>query len=139
MKATIVEPEDVPYIWDNVAPLLSKVIQHSEGELETDDYLSNLMSGSMQLWIVTEDGKIILSMVTQIIQFPQKKVLRTIALAGERFKEVHSQFSDMLASYALKNKCSSLELWGRKGWKKMLPDWKDTYIVYTKDLKERMH
>ena len=139
MKATIVEPEDVPYIWDNVAPLLSKVIQHSEGELGTDDYLSNLMSGSMQLWIVTEDGKIILSMVTQIIQFPQKKVLRTIALAGERFKEVHSQFSDMLASYALKNKCSSLELWGRKGWKKMLPDWKDTYIVYTKDLKERMH
>jgi hypothetical protein len=139
MKATIVEPEDVPYIWDNVAPLLSKVIQHSEGELETDDYLSNLMSGSMQLWIVTEDGKIILSMVTQIIQFPQKKVLRTIALAGERFKEVHSQFSDMLASYALKNECSSLELWGRKGWKKMLPDWKDTYIVYTKDLKERMH
>ena len=139
MKATIVEPEDVPYIWDNVAPLLSKVIQHSEGELETDDYLSNLMSGSMQLWVVTEDGKIILSMVTQIIQFPQKKVLRTIALAGERFKEVHSQFSDMLASYALKNECSSLELWGRKGWKKMLPDWKDTYIVYTKDLKERMH
>ena len=139
MKATIVEPEDVPYIWDNVAPLLSKVIQHSEGELETDDYLSNLMSGSMQLWIVTEDGKIILSMVTQIIQFPQKKVLRTIALAGERFKEVHSEFSDMLASYALKNECSSLELWGRKGWKKMLPDWKDTYIVYTKDLKERMH
>ncbi len=139
MKATIVEPEDVPYIWDNVAPLLSKVIQHSEGELETDDYLSNLMSGSMQLWIVTEDGKIILSMVTQIIQFPQKKVLRTIALAGEKFKEVHSQFSDMLASYALKNECSSLELWGRKGWKKMLPDWKDTYIVYTKDLKERMH
>ena len=59
MKATIVEPEDVPYIWDNVAPLLSKVIQHSEGELGTDDYLSNLMSGSMQLWIVTEDGKII--------------------------------------------------------------------------------
>ncbi len=139
MKATIVEPEDVPYIWDNVAPLLSKVIQHSEGELGTDDYLSNLISGSMQLWIVTEDKKIILSMVTQIIQFPQKKVLRTIALAGERFKEVHSQFSDMLASYALKNECSSLELWGRKGWKKMLPDWKDTYIVYTKDLKERMH
>ena len=87
----------------------------------------------------TEDGKIILSMVTQIIQFPQKKVLRTIALAGERFKEVHSQFSDMLASYALKNECSSLELWGRKGWKKMLPDWKDSYIVFTKDLKERMH
>jgi len=30
-------------------------------------------------------------------------------------------------------------MWGRKGWKKLLPDWKDTYIVYTKDLQGRMH
>jgi hypothetical protein len=32
-----------------------------------------------------------------------------------------------------------MELWGRKGWKKMLPDWKDSYTVFTKELKERMH
>ena len=62
-----------------------------------------------------------------------------IAISGEKFIEAHSQFNDMVEAFALRVGCSSMELWGRKGWKKMLPDWKDSYIVFTKDLKERMH
>lgn len=139
MKAHIVSPEDVPYLWDSVGPMIAKVTKHSEGELETDDFLEQLIDGYMQLWIVTEDKKIIVSMVTQIIDYPQKRILRLIALAGKDFIEVHNNFIDMLESYAIKKQCSALELWGRKGWKKMLPDWKDSYIVFTKDLKKRMH
>lgn len=139
MKAHIVSPEDVPYLWEDVAPMLAKVRQHNEGELETDDFLDNLMQGNMQLWVVTEGHTIIISMVTLIADYPQKKILRIVALAGKDFKEVNKNFISMLEAYAIKNECSALELWGRKGWKKMLPDWKDSYIVFTKDLKERMH
>ena len=139
MKAHIVNPEDVPYLWEDVAPMLARVRQHSEGELETDDFLDNLMEGNMQLWVVTEGESIIVSMVTLMADYPQKKILRIVALAGKDFKEVNKNFISMLEAYAIKNECSALELWGRKGWKKMLPDWKDSYIVYTKDLKERMH
>lgn len=119
--------------------MLAKAIQHSEGELEPDDYLENLMYGSMQLWIVTDKSDIVVSMVTQFIEYPQKKILRIIALSGEKFKEVHNHFNDMVEAFAIKHGCSALELWGRKGWKKMLPEWSDTYTVFTKDLKERMH
>lgn len=139
MKATIVSAEDVPYIWDKVEPMLARVIEHSEGELQPDDYLEHLMYGSMQLWIVTDESKIVISMVTQFIEYPQKRILRVIALSGEKFKEVHSYFNDMVEAFAIKHGCSALELWGRKGWKKMLPEWSDTYTVFTKDLKERMH
>jgi len=45
----------------------------------------------------------------------------------------------MFESFAIDNGCAALELWGRKGWKKMLPEWNDSYIVYTKEIKERMH
>ncbi len=139
MKAHLISPEDVPYIWDDVAPMLARVTERSEGELEADDYLEPLSSGLMQLWIVTEDKEITMSMVTQIIYYPQKKVLRTIALAGENFKEVHDNFIDLVESFAIRLGCSSLELWGRKGWKKMLPDWNSKYIVFTKDLTKKMH
>ena len=57
MKAHIVQPEDIPYIWEEVAPLLEKVKEHSEGELETDDFIEPLTHGDMQLWIATEDAK----------------------------------------------------------------------------------
>jgi len=32
-----------------------------------------------------------------------------------------------------------MEVWGRKGWKKILTDWKDSYVVYTKELDRRLH
>ena len=132
-------PADVAYVWGDVSPLLLTVSQHAEGEMEPDDYLESLTHGDMQLWTAVEEKKIILAMVTQIVPYPQKKVLRIIAISGEKFKEAHKHFNDVVESFALRVGCSSMELWGRKGWKKMLPEWKDSYIVFTKDLTERMH
>ena len=118
MKAHLISPEDVPYVWEDVGPMLAKVIEHSEGELEPDDFLDNLMIGNMQLWIATEEQEILLSMVTQVVSYPQKKVLRVITISGEKFKEAHDKFNDMVESFAIKKGCSAIELWGRKGWKK---------------------
>ena len=50
----------------------------------------------------------------------------------------YGSWQEMVESFAVRLECSALEMWGRKGWKKLLPDWNDTYIVYTKDLKQRM-
>ena len=86
MKAHIVQPEDIAYIWDQVAPLLERTKEHSEGELETDDFLEPLTHGDMQLWIATEQSDVHAVMVTQLITYPQKKILRIISLAGEDFE-----------------------------------------------------
>ena len=137
MKARIIQPEDVAYVWEEVAPLLDTVKEHTEGELETDDFLEPLTHGDMQLWIATEGSTVHGVMVTQLIPYPQKKILRIISLAGENFEELR-EFQEMIEVFAVKTGCTALEMWGRKGWKKLLPDWEDTYVVYTKDLKHRM-
>ena len=137
MKAHIVQPEDIAYIWEDVAPLLEMVQEHTEGELETDDFLEPLTHGNMQLWIATEEKDIHAVMVTQFVIYPQKNILRIISLAGDDFEKIRN-FQEMIEGFAIKNECTALEMWGRKGWKKLLPDWRDTYIVYTKDLKYRM-
>ena len=137
LKAQIVQPEDVAYIWEEVAPLLERVKEHGEGEAEPDDFLEALTHGDMQLWIATDGGVMHSAMVTQIVVYPQKKVLRVISIAGSDFKKLY-EFNDMVESFAIRTGCSGMELWGRKGWKKLLPDWESNYIVYTKDLKHRM-
>ena len=137
MKAHIVQPEDIAYIWEDVAPLLEMVKEHTEGELETDDFLEPLTHGNMQLWIATEDKDIHAVMVTQFVIYPQKNILRIISLAGDDFEKIRN-FQEIIEGFAIKNECTALEMCGRKGWKKLLPDWRDTYIVYTKDLKHRM-
>ena len=137
MKAQIVQPEDIAHIWEQVAPLLDRVKEHSEGEAEPDDFLEPLTHGDMQLWIFTEESSLHSAMITQIIVYPQKKILRVISMAGSEFEKLR-QFNNMVESFAIKTGCTGLELWGRKGWKKLLPDWESNYIVYTKDLKHRM-
>ena len=137
MKARIIQPEDVAYVWEEVAPLLDTVKEHTEGELETDDFLEPLTHGDMQLWIATEGSTVHGVMVTQLVPYPQKKILRIISLAGDNFEELRG-FQEMIEAFAVKTGCTALEMWGRKGWKKLLPDWEDTYVVYTKDLKHRM-
>ena len=137
MKARIIQPEDVAYVWEEVAPLLDTVKEHTEGELETDDFLEPLTHGDMQLWIATEGSTVHGVMVTQLVPYPQKKILRIISLAGDNFEELRG-FQEMIEAFAVKTGCTALEMWGRKGWKKLLADWEDTYVVYTKDLKHRM-
>ena len=139
MKAGIVDIKDIQYVWPKVEPMLDKVCHRSQGELLAKDYLPYIMDGDMQLWLGLDEDKIFISMVTQFIYYPQKKILRVIAIAGEKFLEAHEKFNDMFESFAITNDCSALELWGRKGWKKMLPDWDSKYIVFTKDLTKRMH
>ena len=137
MRTHLLSPEDVPYMWEQVAPLLARVSRHTEGEMEPDDYIEPLTHGDMQLWIATEDKKIIAALITQIIPYPQKKILRLISLAGDEFDKFKGCL-DMVESFATSNHCTALEMWGRKGWKRLLPEWKDSYIVYTKDIKSRM-
>ena len=139
MKAGIVDVKDVQHIWHKVEPMLDKVCNRSQGELLAKDYLPYIMNGDMQLWLALDKDKIVISMVTQFIEYPQKRILRVIAIAGEKFLEAHEKFNDMFESFAITNDCSALELWGRKGWKKMLPEWDSKYIVFTKDLTKRMH
>ena len=137
MKAHLLYPDDVAYVWEDVAPMLAQASAHSEGELDSDDFLNSLAEGDMQLWVAYEEQDINAAMVTQFIQYPQKKILRIISLAGEDFEKIRD-FQDMLEAFAVKWGCAAIEMWGRKGWKKLLPDWKDSYTVYTKDLKYRL-
>jgi len=139
LKAGLISPEDAVKLWDRVGPMLQRVVDHTEGELQPEDFLDNIVNNYMNLWLAVEDKEIIMAMVTQVIHYPRKKVLRVIAIAGKDFKEIHKEFNDMIESFAIQAGCSSLELWGRKGWKKMLPDWDSNYMVFTKGLTERMH
>ena len=120
--------------------MLAKAAVHSEGELEPEDFIEPLSTGEMQLWVAYEDNESIhAAMVTQFIQYPQKKILRIISVAGEDFKWNITNFQEMIDSFALKYGCTAIELWGRKGWKKLLPEWKDAYTEYTKELQHRIH
>jgi len=137
-KIILVAPDDIPHIWENVHPHLEAMEPHSEGELSPEDFYESLMNKEMQLWIAIEDKELLASMVTQIIPYPRKRVLRIISIGGEGMDQWIG-YIPIVEDWALSMGCTALECWGRKGWLKILKDWKCSYHIITKDLKGRMH
>jgi hypothetical protein len=136
-KVALVEAEDIDMVWGDVVPLIEKALLHAEGELMPDDIKKHLDSADLRLWVALKDKDVIASMVTEIIQYPRKKIVRVITLAGKDMS-LWYDFLPMLEGYAIRNGCSSLEAWTRKGMTRKLKDWKHSYDIITKDLKQRM-
>lgn len=136
-RVVMVAPEDIPYIWGDVVPLLNEALKHSEGELLSDDLLDHLDNEDLKMWIALQDGDVIACMVTEIIEYPRKKIVRVITLAG-RDMDLWYDFLPLVEGYAIRNDCSALEAWTRKGMTRKLKDWKHSYDIITKDLKQRM-
>ena len=137
-KIALVSPDDVDVVWENIAPHIRQVINKSEGEATIDDYYEHIANAAMQLWVAIEDKDILACMVTQIAPYPSKRVLRIIALGGVDM-ERWIDFLPDIEHWAMGMGCTSLEAWGRRGWLKVLKDWKCSYHILTKDLKARMH
>ena len=136
-KVALVEAEDVDMVWDEVSPLIEKALRHAEGELIPNDIKKHLDASNLRLWVALENRDVIAAMVTEIIQYPRKKIVRVITLAWKDMNMWY-KFLPMLEGYAIRNGCSSLEAWSRKGMARKLKDWKHSYDIITKDLKQRM-
>ena len=138
-KVVLIQPDDLEMVWDEVVPLINAALKYSEGELLPEDLIAPLASEKMQLWVALSDG-VIAAMITEIITYPRKRVLRVITIAGIDGHGMSKWygFLPLIEGFALSNDCSSLEAWTRKGMAKKLKDWEHKYMVITKDLKQRM-
>jgi len=136
-KVALIEAENIDMVWDDVVPLIEKALRHAEGELIPEDIKKHLESENLRLWVALKDKNVIAAMVTEIIQYPRKRIVRVITLAGKDMG-LWYDFLPMLEGYAIRHGCSSLEAWTRKGMTRKLKDWKHSYDIITKDLKQRM-
>ena len=136
-KVFLLEAEDIDLVWGDVVPLIEKALQHAEGELVPGDIKKHLDKGDRRLWVALEGKETIAAMVTELIQYPRKKIVRVITLAGKNM-DMWYDFLPMIEGYAIRNGCSSLEAWSRNGMARKLKDWKHSYDIITKDLKQRM-
>jgi hypothetical protein len=137
-RIAMVSPDDVSVVWETIEEYIQGAIDHSQGEATLEDYYEHLSTGDMQLWLAVDKSNILACMVTQIAPYPSKRVLRIIAIGGIEM-ERWIQFLPDVEHWALNMGCTSLEVWGRKGWLKILRDWECSYHILTKDLTARMH
>jgi hypothetical protein len=134
-KGFFVPHDQVASIWEYVLPHIQAAVDHSEGELEANDVFAPLCMGDMQLWVVVDGDAICATLVTEIITYPRKRILRILSLGGRGLRKWYYLFPE-IEKFAVAQGCDTIEAWARKGFEKMLPDWKSSYQVLTKELRK---
>lgn len=129
--------EVVENIWPSVEGYIESALKHSIGEYITTDILDQLLKGQMQLWCVGNGTSIIAAYTTQLKNYPQRKVLLVHTVGGSRFLEWGRLMEESLYQLAKLQNCSHLEVYGRKGWSRLLErqaNFKQQYVVLTKEI-----
>ena len=101
--------------WDQVEPLLQRVLTRIDSGHTVDDVVTKIQYGDMQLWRVYEWQALV---VTQITALPQHRVLSVVYLAGEGLKDWLAELTEALRHYAQQHSCKYVEAYGRDGWRK---------------------
>lgn len=131
---TQVPVEDLEFIWSQVVPHIERAL---DGSYSTYDILNNIQDNRMQLWISwnNTDKRVEAAFVTEVCDYPQIRTMRWVLAGGNNMEEWLNPLLEKVENWAKKNKCQRLEIVGRKGWTKVLRDYKPQATYFVKELK----
>ena len=125
-------------VWPRVRELLEPAIAASNGRWRSEYVLSALVLGEQNLWtVVDEEGEAEGAATTQIVQYPERRMLAIHFLGGEGFDDWYPQLLETLTDYATKAGCDAIECNARFGFWKWFKDdgFEKTSCFYEKELK----
>lgn len=105
--------EEVLSIWSEVAPLLKKAADWGHGEYQVEDILVKASLEQMQIWIFRDEGQLQLVTVTEIVEYPRKRVCVIYATAGFKMLEYWKEFVGELIKWLTVNGIQGLETYCR--------------------------
>lgn len=131
-----VKSNAIDEVWEYVLPFIENSAAFSDGKYSASDIYENIRNQYMQLWVVFNiKGDVCAAVVTQIISYPQQKRLCIMFCGGlDIHKWLH--LIDLIFDFGRAKGCSSIEIYGRPGWEKILKDYgfKKIHTVVKVDL-----
>lgn len=113
--------------WNRCSAWLEAALYYSNGTHTIDDVLETVQRGDAQFWHYPDAA-----LVTEIMDYPQKRVLR-YWLAGGNL-ETLLKVEPSIRHWSQLWGCVGIEIIGRKGWHRVLKGFKQTGIILAKDM-----
>ena len=125
-----VPKEDLHIVWNEVEPLIKKALDDT---YTARDILDGLVKNAFQLFISWED-KVESAVITEVIQYPQKKVCRYFLAGGSNMNNWLEPIQQEIEKFAKYNQCDAIEVAGRKGWLRKLKGYEQKIYLMSKKL-----
>jgi hypothetical protein len=110
-------------------PWIADALKYSGGTHTPVDVAESILKGKMQLWPGEEACA-----VTEIVVYPNKKVLHVFLAAGKMENIVDMQKS--AEEWGKAQGCTAMTIAGRKGWSRVLKDvgYEEKFVTLAKEL-----
>ena len=130
IKISVVRPDIIPEIWDIVEPILNPAFE-DDFLMDSKSAFAGLIEDRFLLFIVTISGKISGACILAI-EDNKDSICHIISLGGEDFKSWKDQMNLAITEYAREMGCSYIIALGKRGWKKLWPDFEAGKILFSK-------
>ena len=117
--------------WNEIEPFVKRVLSKIDLYYTVEYIKESLLRAEMQLWTSFEGTQIKSICITQIQIHPKYKFLDIVLQAGQLASVEHS---NQIEQWGKSQGCTKVKLTGRRGWKRVLPDYKETLIKLEKEL-----
>ena len=124
-------------VWEKCEPYIEMGNGKRRDEMSVMDIYKRLSEARMQLWLIFDDDKEIISVLTtEIIEYPRKTTCRIVTLGGQDLDLWVEELLETLEEWALENNCVAMETVCRKGFIKKLErfGYENAYTVLVKEL-----
>ena len=132
LSCICIDPRFVSRVWPLVSHLVSAAME--KGRIsEIADVERAVLAGDALLWVVTDTRAIWAAAVTQIAYLAGQK-LCTIVACGGRERARWLRLKSELEAYAKQEGCTAMRIHGRRGWARLLSDYRLTRVLLEKSL-----
>jgi bacterioferritin (cytochrome b1) len=128
---TQVPREDINYVWEQVEPLIERALDDS---YTARDVLDGIIRNSFQLFISWENDKVECAVVTEVADYPRKRILRYVLAGGDNLENWLEPIQEKIEEFATNNYCQAIEVAGRKGWLRKLKGFEQKIYIMSKEL-----
>ncbi len=128
---TQVPREDINYVWQQVEPL---VIRALDDTYTARDVLDGIILNKFQLFISWNNNKVESAVVTEVADYPRKRILRYVLAGGDNLDNWLESIQNKIEEFAINNYCQAIEVAGRKGWLRKLQGFKQNIYLMSKEL-----
>lgn len=120
-------------LWPHALPHLERFARET-GLVSPDDLYSDIRVHAKQLWLVSQQAEVTAAVVTQIFTTLKGKTCCVYAACGNSGIPALLDALEHIERWALEIGCINMEVRGRKGWKRALPEYKETGVILEKQI-----
>ena len=107
-------------VWMKVLPHLLNGKQCWEKFYSVHQIKRNFIEGKQQLWVMIEEKDVLGIVITQIDDFPEKRVLRITYLGGKGFKPSMMKTLADIEDWGRSKGCVLVDIFGRDKWEPLI-------------------